>query len=164
MRNEANSQQFHRRHLLALGVQGTVVAGLGLTATPARAADQKPMATGFKHACDLTVLAGGQIAVIGDRQLAIFSPNGRTVQTQDLDAGTKRLRRGFEVMRLDFPSVARKNGQMTIADDRDLSASQHREVAGMLEAGCYRLLVRGQGPGCSQSQTGYHGSLHAQSQ
>lgn len=72
MNNETNSQQFHRRHFMALGVQGTVVAGLGLTAPSAMAAGQKPMATGFKHACDLTVMATGQIAVIGDRQLAIF--------------------------------------------------------------------------------------------
>ena len=96
MNNEANSQQFDRRQLLALGVQGTVVAGLGLTATPAAAADRKPMATGFKHACDLTVMGNGQIAVIGDRQLAIFSPNGRRIHAQDLDAAPQAICAGAE--------------------------------------------------------------------
>lgn len=96
MNKQANSQQFDRRQLLALGVQGTVVAGLGLTASPARAADQKPIATGFKHACDLTVLAGGRIAVIGDRHLAILSGNGRETQTRDLDAAPQAICAGVK--------------------------------------------------------------------
>ncbi len=91
MRNEANSQQFHRRHLLALGVQGTVVAGLGLTGPSALAADPNRMATGFKHACDLTVMANRQIAVIGDRQLAMFSPNGQKIQALDLKAAPQAV-------------------------------------------------------------------------
>ncbi|MCH8216151.1 MAG: hypothetical protein IH892_05190 [Planctomycetes bacterium] len=91
MNNETNSQQFHRRHFMALGVQGTVVAGLGLTAPSAMAAGQKPMATGFKHACDLTVMATGQIAVIGDRQLAIFSRNRRKIHVKDLGAAPQAV-------------------------------------------------------------------------